>query len=463
MGPAARAVARSAARPLQTVTPSSKVGRRASTSGLRRPGPAAGADEVRRAVRERLRDLAAIVALADHRRPGPAGTCSPTRRRLPSEDGAVADQGPGSPTPGRDTGPGPDGAHGGVRWARSRGDLQGRPRHRDDGPRPELQGPVHTDATRAAAPEHRPQGHVRRAATRDGRRRRCRRTGYDPGRQHPAGRRTRTRSYQRARHRHARLPQAADQRRRQGLAGPRQRPPARSSRRFEPDAPRPRPHQRRGRRAPRDLRRPGPLARTSSTASSPARTARSPGSSAPPPPCSARSLARAQDLARAVATCRARCARPTAHAEQGRSASRASCGRRPTSCARGRARSTRANAAGAAARRRGDADRPRARSARSCASAPLVRDLQADGADLAGVDPRSDAHVHDAQPLPQPRRLQPERPRGPGVAGTRRGLPVLARLGAAATAPRCSRDSGRRTARSGRSRSAAACTQPARG
>ena len=62
---------------------------------------------------------------------------------------------------------------------------------------------------------------------------------------------------------------------------------------------------------------------------------------------------------------------------------------------------------------------------------PLVRDLR------PAVDParrrraRPDAHVHAAQQLLQPARLQPERPRGPGERRAPGGLPVLAGVGAA--------------------------------
>ena len=91
-----------------------------------------------------------------------------------------------------------------------------------------------SDATMLLRPEDRPQGHGRRARPRHAAARPSCRRAHDPGRQHAARRQPR-RDPRRARRRHARLPAAADRRRRP-RALERQRPTdcRPTLRRFEP-------------------------------------------------------------------------------------------------------------------------------------------------------------------------------------------------------------------------------------
>ena len=85
-------------------------------------------------------------------------------------------------------------------------------------------------------------------------------------------------------------------------------------------------------------------------------------------------------------------------------------------------------------------------------SRPLVRDLRPVSERLAEAAPGPDAGVPALQPLPQPARLQPERPRGPRQRRPPGGLPVLAGLAEPLRHRSCSR-APTPTARSARSRS----------
>ena len=62
---------------------------------------------------------------------------------------------------------------------------------------------------------------------------------------------------------------------------------------------------------------------------------------------------------------------------------------------------------------------------------PVVRDLRPAARNLVRRDAGAHEVVRRAQPLPQPRRLQPERARGPERPGPPGGLPVLGGVGAA--------------------------------
>ena len=248
------------------------------------------------------------------------------------------------------------------------------------------------------------------------------------GRQHAARRQPR-RDPRLAGLRHARLPHAARRRRRARPEGPRRRP-ARGLPPLRAHAPRPGPRQR--------PRRPAPPATSAgwctrwatSTTSWPARATTSPRWSTPPRPSSAPSPPSRPTSRAPSATCPARCARrPTRSAASQRFAETlrpAAVHLQPALKALNRANGAVQPFAKEAAPIVRDQIRPFVRDAR-----PVVRSTTKP-VDRAGRrDARPDELVHRPQPPVQPRRLQPQRPRGPEQGRPRGGLPVLAGVAAA--------------------------------
>ena len=229
--------------------------------------------------------------------------------------------------------------------------------------------------------------------------------------------------------RHARLPHAAGRRRRARPEGPRQRP-ARGLPALRAHAPRPGPRQRPGRPAPPEPAAASCTRWATSTTSWPARATSSPRwstprrpSSAPSPPSRPTSRARCGDLPGALRQTTdtlgrvqrfAKILRPAAvHLPPAfKALNRANGAVQPF-----------AKEAAPIVQRPDPAVRARLAAGRAHA--------QAAGQRARRRDARADELVHGAQPPVQPRRLQPQRPRGPGQGRPRGGLPVLDGVAAA--------------------------------
>ena len=403
-------------------------GRGLRPEGLRRAGHGEGAarsedgdPQARRPLRRGRRARA---------RRGARGRLHPAQpaHALPVGGQAVPAAGRVLHRPGRHARPGPDGARlGRARRRHHQGRPEGRPRRRHAGARPRVQGPRPHRRHRAAAPQDRAQGHVHRARPghRQGAAGQARVDAA--GLQHAARRQPR-RDPRLAGLRHARLPDAARRRRRARAEGARQRP-ARGLPALRAHAPRPGPRQRPGRPAPPEPQPARALA---------GRPQRRAGRQERRPRRAGRlllgrlpllRLRAGQRHAARWATCPARCARrPTRSA-----ASSAS----PRRCARRRAPAARPEGAQPRQRRRaalrqgGGADRPEpdpALRARRAAGGALDHEA---GQRAGRRDAGPDELVRRAQPPLQPRRLQPQRARGPEQGRPRGGLPVLDRVAAA--------------------------------
>ena len=310
------------------------------------------------------------------------------------------------------------------------GRPEGRPRRRHDGPRPGVQGLRPHRRERAAAAEDRARRTCSSSSTRAPAARRGRRRA---GRSRSATRAPDvnpdeifsvldddTRDYLKL------LIGGAGQ----GLRRPRRRP-ARPLPPLRAHAPRPRARQRRRRRAPPQPAPARALARACSTPSSPARTTELAALVDSSSKVFRAFASEQQNLGRAVRRPAGHAAADDRHAGQGRAlrARPAPDGRRPAPA--GRRRSTAPTRRSSRSREEAtpivrEQIRPFVRDAR-----PLVRSLKRAGDRPRRRDARPDAHVHAPQPLPQPRRLQRERPPGPDRRRPRRGLPLLARLAAA--------------------------------
>ena len=292
------------------------------------------------AIRKHLRDFVAIVVIGIIALGVAFYILSNQRLRFPWEGADLRRQGRVLHRAGGHAGPGPDRARvGRARRRPHQGRPQGRPRGRHDGARPAVQGPRPHRRDGAAAPEDRPEGHVRRAAARARPRRRwpsaagrCRSPTRCPTSTPTSSSPSLdadTRDYLTllvggagagparaaaptcARSSSASSPRTATWPRVSGEVAERQqnlRHLVHSLRVLNDDA---------GRQGPAARRR----------------------WSTPPRPCSARSPARTRTSPRGPATSR-RAAPDDRHARQGRSASRRSCARRPRDLRRAARRST---------------------------------------------------------------------------------------------------------------------------
>ena len=346
-----------------------------------------------KAIRKHLGDFLALIVLVRDRDRRERATSSPTRRRgrrIPFiEPKAFKLDGRVLRRPGGHAGPGPVGPRrgraGGQDHARST--LRERRGGRDDGDRAGVleQARRHVGRHGAAAPAHRPEGHVRRA--RPGRKRRA---GSSDGGQIPventapdvdpdeflAALDTDTRA----------VPPAADHRRGQGPQGPRRRP-ERDLQGARADAPRPQPRHRRDRRAARGPEGADPPTTATSPTRWPTRTARSAARRRRPTPSSARSPSQDENISLAVSRLPGHAAPDRDDARQGERRSRACSTDAPVAARRRSASSTRptARSCRSSARREPIVRtkiRPFVRDAR-----PYVRDLRPAAVNLAKATP----------------------------------------------------------------------------
>ena len=320
---------------------------------------------------------------------------------------------------------------------------------------PEYKDLVHTDATRAAAAQDRAQGHVHRA--RPGHRPRA--AGQARAGPLPVSNTLPDVNPDEilavARLRHARLPARCCRRRRRRASKGRGDDLREVFRRFEPThrdlarvngAGRPAPPQPAAGSSTRSDELNDRAGRQGATSS--------PRSSTPPRRCSARSPPSSRTSRRAVGDLPGALRQTTDTLGKVAALRRRRCARRPCTCSPPLKALDRANAQvqpfaeeATPIVREPDPARSCATRARSCAR------LTGAGDRARGVDARPDEHVHVAQPLLQPRELQPETGREDPSRPAATRATCSGSPGCSTTAPRCSR-ARTPTARSARSRSA---------